>query len=192
MLGVFLYCSPLEFFEARSHTDLKSILLSRLTDQWAPGTHRLLSSNSGATGECDDAWLYIGSEDLNSGSNCFHDKCSFLLMNHLISLWTCSWSFCLQLLSSGIATGMGHQPPNGFPSNYLLYYGSCRKSVLFYNWKDKNKNVTCGCPMIQRHRLAQRDVYPDRRCKSTAVNKLWEMQQAGRYWQLALRSYFWQ
>lgn len=26
--------------------------------------------------------------------------------------------------------------------------------------------------MIQRHRLAQRDVYPDRRCKSTAVNKL--------------------
>lgn len=26
--------------------------------------------------------------------------------------------------------------------------------------------------MIQRHRLAQRDANPDRRCKSTAVNKL--------------------
>lgn len=28
--------------------------------------------------------------------------------------------------------------------------------------------------MIQRQRLAQRDVSPDRRCKSTAVNKLWK------------------
>lgn len=28
--------------------------------------------------------------------------------------------------------------------------------------------------MIQRHRLAQRDTYPDRHCKSTVVNKLWK------------------
>lgn len=28
--------------------------------------------------------------------------------------------------------------------------------------------------MIQRHRLAQRDAYPGRCCKSTVVNKLWK------------------
>lgn len=43
--------------------------------------------------------------------------------------------------------------------------------------------------MIQRHRLAQRDVNPDRRCKSTAVNKL-QKDAVSRVIRLALRSSF--
>lgn len=46
--------------------------------------------------------------------------------------------------------------------------------MLFHNWKDKNKNVTCGCPMIQDTDEPKGDAHPDRRCKSRVVNKLWK------------------
>lgn len=115
--------------------------------------------------------FYVGAEDMNSGP----PACMTLLLptSHTpIGLQTCyPPSQALGFLQE-YASSLSFQTT--FPLHYLPYYRSCHKSVLFYNWRDKDKNVTCGCPMIQRQRLAQRGVYPDRRCKSTAVNKLWK------------------
>lgn len=87
---------------------------------------------------CGHAWLYIGAEDLNSGPPAFikNDITQGSAQRPLDLLFLSPtpkfWNYYRN----------GSHSPNSLSSRLSALLGSFHKSVLFYNWKDKNKNVT--------------------------------------------------